>query len=172
MLVRRWINARGQCRRFGPTATASPSGWKLRVSTPAHGWSCDAKRTGQSGRRWTPVRRARPERRRRLAGAVPPRLCAACPRDAAARTPPRARRLFSVAARFISDACRQPAGSANLPGVRHFSKAFKSRQMDARSSVFRITIALDGHADVNSTDRCTPAGTSARVMRSKPNLGK
>ncbi len=40
------------------------------------------------------------------------------------------------------------------------------------SNRFRITVALDGHADVNSTDDCTVAGTSARVKRSNPNLGK
>ena len=35
-----------------------------------------------------------------------------------------------------------------------------------------MTAALDGHADVNSTEALTVAGTSARSMRSNPNLGK
>jgi hypothetical protein len=36
----------------------------------------------------------------------------------------------------------------------------------------RITVAVDGQADVNSTDACTVAGTLVRSMRSKPNFGK
>jgi hypothetical protein len=36
----------------------------------------------------------------------------------------------------------------------------------------RMTIALDGHADVNSTDVRTSDGTSPRSIRSNPNLGK
>ncbi len=39
-------------------------------------------------------------------------------------------------------------------------------------SRFRITIALAGHADTNSTDVCTAGGTSAREIDSKPNFGK
>jgi hypothetical protein len=34
-----------------------------------------------------------------------------------------------------------------------------------------MTVALDGHADANSTEVRTVSGTSART-RSKPNLGK
>src|SRR5580765_3782886 len=36
----------------------------------------------------------------------------------------------------------------------------------------RMTVADDGHADVNSLDVWTEAGTAWRSMRSKPNLGK
>ena len=39
-------------------------------------------------------------------------------------------------------------------------------------SVWRMTVAVDGHADVNSTDVCTSVGTSARAIRVNPNLGK
>ena len=39
-------------------------------------------------------------------------------------------------------------------------------------SAFRITVALAGHAAVNSIDSWMLEGTSARVIRSKPNLGK
>jgi hypothetical protein len=35
-----------------------------------------------------------------------------------------------------------------------------------------MIVAVDAHADVNSIDVCTPAGTSLRMMRSNPNLGK
>ena len=35
-----------------------------------------------------------------------------------------------------------------------------------------ITTAVDGHADWNSTDTCTLAGTSDRAIRTNPNLGK
>ena len=36
----------------------------------------------------------------------------------------------------------------------------------------RMTVALDGHAEVNSTDARTLIGTSSRAMRSNPNFGK
>jgi hypothetical protein len=39
-------------------------------------------------------------------------------------------------------------------------------------SRLRMTVAFEGHADRNSMDVCTPAGTSVRSMRSKPNRGK
>ncbi len=35
-----------------------------------------------------------------------------------------------------------------------------------------MTVADAGHADVNSIDVRTAAGTSSRVMRSNPNVGK
>jgi hypothetical protein len=35
-----------------------------------------------------------------------------------------------------------------------------------------MTAALVGHADVNSTEAWTVAGTSVRAIRSNPNLGK
>jgi hypothetical protein len=35
-----------------------------------------------------------------------------------------------------------------------------------------MTIAVDGHADVNSTDVRTPGGTLPRSIRSNPYLGK
>ena len=35
-----------------------------------------------------------------------------------------------------------------------------------------MTMALDGHADVNSTEPRTPDGTADRPMRVKPFLGK
>ena len=35
-----------------------------------------------------------------------------------------------------------------------------------------MTIAFDGHADVNSIDRWTVAGTSSRVMGANPSFGK
>jgi hypothetical protein len=46
---------------------------------------------------------------------------------------------------------------------RHGAVAYKD---------FRITVALDGHAEVNSTDAWTVIGTSLRAMRSNPNFGK
>src|SRR6478672_11861579 len=39
-------------------------------------------------------------------------------------------------------------------------------------SRLRMTVAFKGHADRNSVDVCTPAGTSVRSMRSNPNRGK
>jgi hypothetical protein len=40
------------------------------------------------------------------------------------------------------------------------------------STVFLITTAVEGHADRNSTDICTLAGTSERAIRTNPNRGK
>jgi len=54
--------------------------------------------------------------------------------------------------------------------------AHAAKPIDADSrhadSALRMTVALDGHAEMNSTEVCTVLGTSARVMRSNPNLGK
>jgi len=35
-----------------------------------------------------------------------------------------------------------------------------------------MTVALEGHADVNSTDRCTRPGTSVLEIVSNPKRGK
>ena len=45
-------------------------------------------------------------------------------------------------------------------------------QESLRFIVLLITMAVDGHADRNSTDVCTLAGTCGRVIRSNANLGK
>jgi hypothetical protein len=45
-------------------------------------------------------------------------------------------------------------------------------EASAVSDIFRITTALAQHADVNSMDCCTLAGTSARSIRSNSNLEK
>jgi hypothetical protein len=37
---------------------------------------------------------------------------------------------------------------------------------------FLITVAVEGHADENSTDVCTVAETSDRKIRTNPNFGK
>ena len=66
-----------------------------------------------------------------------------------------------------------PAGAQREPA--HAAEAVDA-DSDGMSLIgysgLRMTVALDGHAEVNSTDVWTDAGTSARAIRSKPNFGK
>ena len=69
--------------------------------------------------------------------------------------------------------CRhQPAEERRYRGRPRTLRADECRGELPRHSTFRITIADAGQADVNSTDACTPGGTSRRSTRSKPNFGK
>ena len=58
-----------------------------------------------------------------------------------------------------------------ISAMRHITNSLRNNGA-TDYSCFRMTTAVDGHADLNSTDDCTDAGTSARAMRSNPNLGK
>lgn len=89
-----------------------------------------------------------------------------------------------LAATYGAEVLAQPGlqfGDANLlhdPIMTRNSHECHARRLprllaaSSRYNGLRMTVAVDGHAAVNSIEVCTEAGTSPRAMRSNPNFGK